>query len=291
MGYHSQNRTAVVSSSCHQNQNAAKGIVDYFHTTSQTNTIVMGFFGRNKTHKHHVQQDDIPPRYSEKPSTGLDADNEPVKKPSDYAGEEEKLTISVGAKEVEYQVSETRICMKSALLDGKRSRRAFQPVPAVTPYSLASTEPDTFEAYLHWVHHDVIPKATQLELGKLYLLAETLQDPLLQNTIVDTLLEDQRPSQKGFKPNLIAHMYMHATASSQLYKMVRDDSIAHSGFTNSEWFRTVEQTLPKKFYVEMAVGLSKRLGKDGQLLRPYKAAKCTYHVHNMSVPRCTQKSS
>lgn len=247
----------------------------------------MGFFGRNKPQKHHVQQDDLPPRYSEKPDTGLDADNEPNTKPSDYAGDEEKLTISVGAKKVQYQVSEKKICMKSALLEGRRSRRAFQTVSTVTPFSLASTEPDIFVAYLHWVHHDAISNATQLELGKLYLLAEMLHDLLLQNIIVDTLLGNQRLSKRGFKPNFIAHMYMHATTASQLYRMVRDDSIALSGLTNPDWFRTVEQTLPKEFYVDMAIGLGKCLGKDGRLLRPRKAAKCEYHVHNMNVPKCT----
>ncbi|EME43007.1 hypothetical protein DOTSEDRAFT_35357 [Dothistroma septosporum NZE10] len=169
---------------------------------------------------------------------------------------------------------------------------------------LPGIEPEMLEAYLQWSYSGQIVLTEtaedeksnrgidfQLDLARFYVVADVLDDALLRNSILDTMMASMKQAKRGPGPGIIREAYEHTSAASKLRQFVlewhafRIGAGARMGYVT--WLERNIDHLPRNFVHEVLLRVARGREQRGPEVCPDAAERCRYHEHNDEVPACT----
>lgn len=162
---------------------------------------------------------------------------------------------------------------------------------------LPEDDPETFQAYLHWVYTGRIysgQKPSYVVLAKSYAWAEKLLDKELKDRLLDAMVTTCRErDEKGLRnfpgTDAISIIYAATTESSPARRMMVDMYVSHGA---ESWTVSVEHG------IELLVDVTKALLpectiSDGKKHNKYseidRGSPCSYHHHDKDKP-CSGKT-
>lgn len=156
---------------------------------------------------------------------------------------------------------------------------------------LPETRPSVFEDYLHWIYTGTItaiennPDNSLLQnrcLTRLYLAADKLDDILLRNAAIDSLLTLFSCGQLKVNSSLFSETYEGTTENSPLRRLLVDIYLSTSN--TADWVQREAEHLPRQFLVDLVCG---RMEKSNEKTpAPNKNDRCKYHEHSQRSSEC-----
>jgi len=159
--------------------------------------------------------------------------------------------------------------------------------------SLPNTSPETFANFVRWLYQHKVesskpsadgtyPSLSPIELVHLYVLADLLEIPTLQNLIADSLQSITPPTQ-AFK-DVIPYVSTHPTRGSKLLNLVVR---MYAGRASAPEMRDAAgEWMDKQFLVELAAVILKDKEERRPAWMPYVGERCEFHIHDKKNPRC-----
>ncbi|KXS94600.1 hypothetical protein AC578_7057 [Pseudocercospora eumusae] len=156
----------------------------------------------------------------------------------------------------------------------------------------------TFKLWIQWAYSGniVLLSASEQEhqnddcalarkrCGKLYVLADALEDTLCRNTVTD-LLKKKLLLHHGPSAELCKIAYEHTPENSKLRKLCLDWLVINPSGT---WLRDHRDRLPPALFADLAIEWGVVADDQSWAIDPFNAPKCKYHDHDTEVPACEE---
>ncbi|TKA81610.1 hypothetical protein B0A55_03559 [Friedmanniomyces simplex] len=162
---------------------------------------------------------------------------------------------------------------------------------------LLEVSEETFRAYVQWMYSGTVVVMDKQEheadadccvhevnLVKLYILADTLAALPLRNKTIDEYVVFSRSPSSGTVSLCIKLAYKHTPVGSRLRELFVDENVYWSAYW-TKWLKRQLHHLPVEFISDLAIGMAER----GWVrpTDPCMREKCAYHEHDEEFPACS----
>lgn len=140
----------------------------------------------------------------------------------------------MGPSKTAFIVHTLSICKKAPFFEKATSPSSTWTEAKEKTVTLSDTEPEVFEAYLHWVYTAEVElksittntktqnPPSHYSVAKLWLFADMMLDHNLCNRIADTAVEKQKSGDAVAAPSILSYIWDRTPASSKLRTLYVD---------------------------------------------------------------------
>ncbi|KAK5675406.1 hypothetical protein LTS10_011848 [Elasticomyces elasticus] len=156
---------------------------------------------------------------------------------------------------------------------------------------LPEAEPEVFSNYVQWLYSGAVPckdatNSGEADLIKLWILADLLMAPKLQDLIATTIITARRTEKCTLAWEVVNETYSKTAEGSPLRRLVIDLYVKAG---TADWLSKDTRTVPQEFMTDLTKALLsqrmvKETAKTEELKGLYAGVPCGYHVHDKDKP-------